>query len=101
MTVPLLSLLILLPLVGAIALAFVPEEQKSAHRVVSASVALLVFVLSLGLFRGMDPTIAGFQWVESAEWIPSLGAGWARAHVIAQTGASPHLLGQLFGISKP
>ena len=76
MTVPLLSLLILLPLVGAIALAFVPEEQKSAHRVVSASVALLVFVLSLGLFRGMDPTIAGFQWVESAEWIPSLGAGW-------------------------
>jgi NADH-quinone oxidoreductase subunit M len=76
MTAPLLAILILLPLAGALALAFVPEEQKAAHRVVSTSVALLVFVLSLGLVRGFDPSIAGFQFVESAEWIPMIDAGW-------------------------
>ena len=76
MTFPLLTLLILAPLAGALMLAFVPSEQKTAHRAISATVAILVFLASLPLLSGFDNSVAGFQMVEDVAWIPTIGAGW-------------------------
>ncbi len=76
MTPPLLTLLILAPLFAALMLAFVPAEQKTAHRGIAAAAATLVFFLSLPLITGFDPAAAGFQRVEDIAWIPSIGAGW-------------------------
>jgi len=76
MSFPLLTLLILIPLLGAVILAFIPKNEHGAHRTISICVSGLVFALSIPLFTQFDPATAGFQWVESLAWIPSIGAGW-------------------------
>ncbi len=76
MPFPLLTLLILTPILGAVILAFVPREEHGAHRAISVSVSCLVFALSIPLASEFDNAATGFQWVESLAWIPSIGAGW-------------------------
>ncbi|MCB9728384.1 MAG: NADH-quinone oxidoreductase subunit M [Deltaproteobacteria bacterium] len=79
MSLPLLTLLIATPSVGALMLAFVPAHQRTAHRVIGAAVAILVFLMSLPLLSAFDPAATGLQLVEDAAWIPSIGAGWRLA----------------------
>jgi NADH-quinone oxidoreductase subunit M len=76
MTLPILTLLIATPTVGALMLALVPSHQRAAHRVIGASVAVLVFLMSLPLLSLFDPAATGLQLTEDAAWIPTIGAGW-------------------------
>jgi NADH-quinone oxidoreductase subunit M len=67
---PLLTLLLLLPLVGAMALWLVPNPQHSRWAaLVTAAVELGLGVAVLLRFDASDP---GFQLVERAHWIPTL-----------------------------
>ncbi len=71
-TLPLLSLLVLSLPVGAALIWIVPRpEQARWVALVTALVDLVITVLVLGRFDSGDP---GFQLVEQANWIPSLGA---------------------------
>jgi NADH-quinone oxidoreductase subunit M len=72
----LLLALVLLPLVGALAVALVPKEQDGAHRILGLTFSLAVFALSFPLVTGFDSTLGGFQpqFDYHAEWIASLGA---------------------------
>jgi NADH-quinone oxidoreductase subunit M len=67
-----LSLLLFLPLLGALALAVVPGGGKG-HRNFAFGVALLEFLLSLKLWFDFDRTTAAPQFVEKLSWIPGLG----------------------------
>jgi NADH-quinone oxidoreductase subunit M len=68
---PILSLILFAPLLGAFFLVFIPgEQQKSLQR--SAFIfSLAPFLLSLLLLAAFDPAEAGFQFVEEAAWIPT------------------------------
>jgi NADH-quinone oxidoreductase subunit M len=72
---PILSLLIILPLVGAAFILFIRGEADIVADNVR-SVALwtsgIEFLLSLFLWFGFDTDSAGFQFVERAEWMPGL-----------------------------
>jgi NADH-quinone oxidoreductase subunit M len=72
---PILSLLIVLPLVGAGFILFIRGEDKIVLDNVR-SVALwtsgIEFLLSLFLWFGFDPDSAGFQFVERIDWMPGL-----------------------------
>ncbi len=70
---PILSAITFLPLLGAIAIAFIPRGSVGAIRAVAICVALVAWVLSLFLLVGFLPTHAGFQYVEVADWIPVFG----------------------------
>ncbi|MFO0751230.1 MAG: NADH-quinone oxidoreductase subunit M [Myxococcota bacterium] len=72
----LLLLLVLLPLLGAVLLAFIPKEQTTAHRGIGVTFALLTFVVSLPLLFGFDSAQPGFQpgLDFSTGWIESIGA---------------------------
>ncbi len=72
----LLSLLIFLPTLGAILLAFIPNKFQSAMRVVALVVTLINFLLSIPLYFAFDGATAAFQFVEGYEWIPSIGASY-------------------------
>jgi NADH-quinone oxidoreductase subunit M len=76
MTFPLLTLLILIPIAGALILAFIPRNEHGAHRTVSICISGLVFALSTPLATEFDAAATGFQWVETLTWIPAIGAGW-------------------------
>jgi len=75
----LLPALILLPLLGAILLAFIPREQVAAHRGLGATIAFLTFGLSIPLVTGFDSAIGGFQpdTLLTVPWIESIGASFA------------------------
>jgi NADH-quinone oxidoreductase subunit M len=68
--IPLLSIIVFLPLVGAIAVGFGPA---SAARPVALAFALLTWVASLLLLVGYLPGRPGFQFGEVAQWIPFFG----------------------------
>ena len=72
---PILTLLILLPLIGAGFILFIRGEQDVVNRNIR-NVALWTsgaeFLLSLFLWFGFEPDTAAFQFVERLEWMPGL-----------------------------
>src|SRR3954469_547467 len=69
-----LSILLFLPLVGALILLFVPRQNDDAVRWIANIVAFLGFVISIPLWFWFNPQSGDFQLVERAPWIPSIGA---------------------------
>ncbi len=67
------SALVFLPLLGALAILFVPREQEARIRYVALTTALLTFVISLGVLAGFDSQTADFQFVERYAWIADFG----------------------------
>src|ERR1700694_314614 len=69
-----LSVVLFTPLVGALLLLFVPREMEDAHRIFGNLFGVLGFLISLPLLRCFKPEWGGFQFEETADWIPSIGA---------------------------
>jgi len=71
-----LTVVLFTPLAGSLLLLFVPRESESAHRVIGNLFGILGLVVSLPLiwrFR-LDPGAPRFQFYDTANWIPSIGA---------------------------
>jgi NADH-quinone oxidoreductase subunit M len=73
---PMLSAIIFLPLVGAIAIALSPRDNARAPRVIAALFSAASLVLSLVVFFGFRPGQPGVQFVEKVPWVPSLGVSY-------------------------
>jgi NADH-quinone oxidoreductase subunit M len=72
-TVPLLSLLIWLPILGAILVASLRKpEQEHLARWVAVGFSALSVALSLVLYYGFDPNTAEMQYRELVSWVPAL-----------------------------
>jgi NADH-quinone oxidoreductase subunit M len=67
---PILTIIIFLPLIGALAVAVAPA---SAARPVALGFALVTWIVSLLLLVGYLPDRPGFQFVETVDWIPIFG----------------------------
>jgi len=67
---PLLSLIILLPLVGAVATGLIRE--KNLAKSVSLGIACLVLLLTILMLLVFDSEKSGFQLVEQYSWISSI-----------------------------
>src|SRR4029077_11956419 len=65
-----------LPLVGALLLLAVPSEKKALIMKAATAIAAIDFLLSLPLWWLYDRGNEGFQFVENASWIPSIGASY-------------------------
>ena len=74
----LLTVVIFLPLLGAIGLALGPRDEPGQHRVVALSVSIVTFLLSLGLWFGFDaaPGAPEFQFEQNLPWVRSIGIGY-------------------------
>ncbi|HVC34322.1 MAG TPA: NADH-quinone oxidoreductase subunit M [Chloroflexota bacterium] len=71
--IPILTLIVFLPLVGAIPILFFRRTDTLLIRTWTLLVSLAEFVLSLSLILGFDPGATGPQFVERAPWVPTLG----------------------------
>ncbi|MCL4402186.1 MAG: NADH-quinone oxidoreductase subunit M [Acidobacteria bacterium] len=69
----LLSLVLFTPLAGLLVLLFIPSSAKTAIKVWANVAAFAGFLVSLLLLVRFDENAAGFQMVEKADWIPTLG----------------------------
>jgi NADH-quinone oxidoreductase subunit M len=75
-TFPWLSVLWLLPLVGAVVIILVPASGRQFAKWLGVAVSVAVLLLSIALaveFKAGGPT---YQFVESHPWIPAFGAGY-------------------------
>ena len=73
---PLLSIIVFLPLVGALVILFLNQRRVEQIRVVALVTSLVVFVLSVPLFFNFDSSTHQLQWVEKKPWIPSYGISY-------------------------
>jgi NADH-quinone oxidoreductase subunit M len=71
--IPLLSIVLWLPTLGALGLLLVPRDSIVAQRGLALLVALATFVVSIGLYMAFAPTNPGFQFIEQLAWVPSWG----------------------------
>ncbi len=73
-TFPWLTVLAVLPLIGALALVFI---KGTLARTVGLAFALVTLVVSIGVAIGFDPGAGGLQFVEQQPWIPAIGASYS------------------------
>ncbi|MGQ9903162.1 MAG: complex I subunit 4 family protein [Anaerolineae bacterium] len=71
-----LSTITFLPLIGALIVAVLPRTAGRAIRIVAVLASLASFVASLSALAGFDTAQAGYQLVESQEWIPQYNIGY-------------------------
>jgi len=77
MTVPhILSVLIWLPILGAIAVLFLGRNANAA-RWLALLVTLATFLIAIPLWNSYAPLTPGMQFVENLPWIPALKANYA------------------------
>ncbi len=74
--IPILSLIIFAPLVGALILAFVPGQNLRAVKAIALGTALVTFGLSLVAVLGFDIADPAFQYSEKLSWIPFFGINY-------------------------
>ena len=75
-SVPILSVLIWLPILGAVALLAADRLGLGDARWWALGVSLLTFILSIPLWFGFDTGTAEMQFVERTPWIQALGADY-------------------------
>ena len=78
-TMPWLSLSILVPIVAALFIPFIPDKgDGKVVRWYGLSTTLVTFLITVAAYlTGYDPSVSGLQMVEKVSWIPSLGLQWS------------------------
>jgi NADH-quinone oxidoreductase subunit M len=75
--IPILSIVTYIPLVGALLIVFlVPKEKTGTIKMLATVFAGIDLLVSLPLWFAFDRAKAGYQFVERASWIPSLGVDY-------------------------
>ena len=74
----LLSVVLFLPLLGAVIVAILPRSEGNQHKGVAIITSLVTFFVSLLLWTGFDASQGNFQFEERVEWAPSLGISYGR-----------------------
>ncbi len=76
MNFPILSILILLPMVGVALIMMLNRENQWVIKGTAMAVALLEFIISLPLWFGFNGNTAAMQFVEKYSWVPSYGISY-------------------------
>ncbi|MBI5901788.1 MAG: NADH-quinone oxidoreductase subunit M [Rhodocyclales bacterium] len=66
----LLSLAIWVPILGALPVFWAGSDRRCLVRWLALAVAVAGFLVTIPLYTGFDPKIAGMQFVEQSPWIP-------------------------------
>ena len=72
----LLTTLMAVPLVGALAVLALPGKAETVIKQVALAVSLVTAAFALYLTLGLDWTSGSLQLVEKRDWIPSFGISW-------------------------
>ncbi|WP_019989694.1 complex I subunit 4 family protein [Rudanella lutea] len=65
----LLSLLIFLPLIGALVIALLPDTLRSQFRLIALGVTVAELLVSGLAYAAFDPTNPGYQLLQQSDWI--------------------------------
>jgi len=71
-----LTVAVVLPLLGAIAVALVPARRPELHRGMSLLFSAATGALTVWLLAAFDKADAGFQFVVKEDWVKDFGISW-------------------------
>ena len=74
---PILSVLIWLPMLGAVVVLATGEHRAALAKVLALVTSLLTFVLSITLFTGFDTSTAAMQFTEFKPWIETFNINYS------------------------
>ncbi len=77
MNFPVLSVVLLVPLLGAILIMLVPRKHEFLIKNIAACSTLISLLLSLGMFLKYDRNSGAMAFVECVNWVPDLGVRYA------------------------
>ena len=69
---PVLAAIVLVPLLGALVMAFVPKSRPDMHRLIAVVTAMISGALTLWVLYQFKTDDAGFQFVVEHTWVPTL-----------------------------
>jgi NADH-quinone oxidoreductase subunit M len=73
---PILTIIWLTPIVGAVLILLIPKDRHTEIRMTALAAAFIAMALSLSAYFGYDKGLGGWQFEEMAQWVPSLGIGY-------------------------
>ncbi|KJS81295.1 MAG: NADH dehydrogenase [Peptococcaceae bacterium BICA1-8] len=73
MSFPILSSILLAPVLGILLILFIPQKEDKLIKIVAAIATGLTVLLSLIIYANYDQSIGGLQFVENIPWIDDLG----------------------------
>ncbi len=76
-TLPWLTILGVVPLLGAVVLLVLPARKQQLHKVVALTTSLVVLALTVVMCAVFDPGGDRFQFVQAYDWIPAFGVQYA------------------------
>lgn len=74
---PLLTVVLLSPVIGAFLLCFLPKEAKQSVRIVAAVSMLVSLGLTVYAYAAYDIARGGMQFIQTVPWITDLGVNYA------------------------
>ena len=77
MSLPILSLILFSPIIGAALVTCMPERSDRAIRYIAAGSMWICSLLSAVMFAAYDWQAGGVQFVEMMAWLPSAGASYS------------------------
>ena len=76
MQFPILSVIVLLPVLAGLLILLIPGERKTEIRVAALAAGAVSLLLSIFVYFAYDVSAGGYQFVEKYEWLPTLGISY-------------------------
>lgn len=73
---PILSLILLAPIIGALVILFIPEKEDKAIKVTAAAFATVALILAVVAYVSYNKQLGGLQFVEHISWVPKFGINY-------------------------
>jgi NADH-quinone oxidoreductase subunit M len=73
---PILSVIVLTPIIAGMIILLVPSDRKNIVRYIALAAATIDLLLSGWVYFNYNTVIAGYQFVEKYTWLPQLGISY-------------------------
>jgi NADH-quinone oxidoreductase subunit M len=73
MQFPILSVIVLIPIVAVLIILLIPADRKEEIRVIALAAAFIAMVLSVWVYFSYDKAAGGYQFTQMIGWLPILG----------------------------
>lgn len=76
MQFPILSIIVLTPVVAGMLILLIPGGRKTEIRVAALAAAFIAMSLSVWVYFSYDVAVGGYQFIEKYNWLPALGISY-------------------------
>jgi len=76
MQFPILSVIVLTPIIAGMLILLIPSDRKTEVRVVALGAAIIALILSGWVYFNYNIGVGGYQFLERYNWLPELGISY-------------------------